>query len=67
MGYGLSPLIETLLKICDALGITPNDILTKDEIYTFESEDLLNQLNSCTAKERATALKLLSVYLKSLS
>lgn len=59
--------LETLLKICEALNITPNDILTKDEIDAFHSDELLSCLKNCTEKERKTALQLLSVYLKSLN
>lgn len=58
--------IETLLKICAALNITPNEILTKDDASDFQSADILNILNDRTAKEQKTALQLLSVYLKSL-
>lgn len=59
--------IETILRICKALQITPDDILTEDN-YTLseQQEALIEQLNSCSPKERETALLLLSVYLHSL-
>ncbi|MCH5267335.1 MAG: helix-turn-helix transcriptional regulator [Lachnospiraceae bacterium] len=59
--------IETILRICKALQITPDDILT-EENYTLseQQEALIEQLNACSPKERETALLLLSVYLRSL-
>lgn len=59
--------METLVSICKALNITPNQILIDDEnSLMIEQEKLFKQLNFCKAKERETALKLLSVYLNSL-
>ncbi len=60
--------IETILRICDALHITPNEILT-EEINTvnIKQEEILTRLNSCTQKEKETALNLLDVYFKSIS
>lgn len=58
---------ETLLRICDALNITPNEILTKDDTFlTMKQEEMLTKLEKCTEYEKRTALELLSVYLKSL-
>lgn len=59
--------IETILRICDALHITPDDIMTTDlkpELYTFEQ--LLTELKLCSPKEQQTAVKLLQTYLDSL-
>ena len=57
----------TLVSICKALNITPNQILIDDDnLLMIEQEKLFKQLNSCKTKERETALKLLSVYLNSL-
>ena len=59
--------METLVSICKALNITPNQILIDDDnSLQIEQERLFKQLNSCKTKERETALKLLSVYLNSL-
>ncbi len=59
--------IGTVLRICSVLHITPNDILTEEEtVFTPELESILGQLENCHSKEKETALKLLSVYLKSL-
>lgn len=59
--------IETILKICDALNITPNEILTAEDKETIILEDeIIKKLNRCTCNEKETALKLLNVYLDSL-
>lgn len=59
--------METLVGICKALNITPNQILIDDDnSLMIEQEKLFKQLNSCKTKERETALKLLSVYLNSI-
>lgn len=58
--------IETILKICKVLHVTPNEILTEDETSTsIQEEEILAKLYACTPKERETAFQLLSVYLKS--
>jgi len=59
--------VATALKICEALHITPDEILTQDSpTQSARQEELLERLNACSAKDRETALSLLSVYLKSL-
>ena len=59
--------IETVLKICEALKITPDEILTEEkDDNTFLEAEVLNKLKLCTKSERETALKLLSVYFNSL-
>lgn len=58
--------IETVLKICDALQITPDAVLTEENpSFTVKRDELLKQLDECTEKQQETALELLSVYLKS--
>lgn len=60
--------IETVLKICEALHITPDEILTEDHFsVTSQEVELLTRLNACSPKDKETALRLLSVYLQSLS
>ena len=60
--------IETLLHICAALYITPNDVLTADQAQPQVSrEQFLELLDSCDPKERDTAMLLVSVYLNSLN
>lgn len=59
--------IETILRICKALHITPDDILTEENLSLNKQQDeLFEQLSTCSSKERKTALQLLSVYLQSL-
>lgn len=60
--------IETLLKICEALHITPDEILTEDSSsLTSQQAELIARLNACSPKDKETSLRLLSVYLQSLS
>ncbi len=59
--------IETFLRICQALDVTPNDILTeKNASDNRSSIDIHEILEKCSLKEKETALNLLTVYLKSL-
>ncbi len=58
--------VDSLLKICSALKITPNDILMSDNDPVIMEEDFVSAVNSCSSKEKETVLKLLSVYLNSL-
>ena len=60
--------IETVLRICDALHITPDEILTKDSPTLSEKEsEIFARLNMCSPKDKEVALRLLTVYLESLS
>lgn len=60
--------IETILRICQALHITPDEILTaRDSDTTAQEEDILARLHTCSPKDKQTALHLLDVYLRSLS
>lgn len=59
--------LETLLKICKALNITPNDILTMEQKKTFSEAELTEIMNQCSENEKQTALELLNVYLESLN
>lgn len=59
--------IETILKVCKVLQITPNEILTeKDSDSTIRQSEILQQLATLSPKERETAFSLLSVYINSL-
>lgn len=60
--------IETILRICDALHITPDEILTKeDSVLSRRQEELIERLNACSEKDKDTALRLLDTFLRSLS
>lgn len=58
--------IETLLKICKVLNITPNDILVTDNDIEITEQDIADTIKDCSNNEKETALKLLSVYVDSL-
>lgn len=59
--------IETILRICNVLHITPDEILTeKSDTLTIHENEVLCRLNACNPKDKETALKILSVYLESL-
>lgn len=57
---------ETLLKICDALSITPDEILTETSSVELKQSEIFERLSSCSVKEKETALKILEVYIQSL-
>lgn len=58
---------ETILKICNVLHITPDEVLTEDSPSPRAREEALWQrLNACNPKDKETALRLLAVYLQSL-
>ena len=60
--------VETILRICEALHITPDEILTESKTeLTIQQEEILHRLNACSPKDKETALRLLSVYLQSLA
>ncbi|MGM9555913.1 MAG: hypothetical protein ACI3VM_05695 [Oscillospiraceae bacterium] len=59
--------IETVLKICRALGITPDALLTEENSSLTELRgDVMQRLDGRSLHEQETALRLLSVYLDSL-
>ena len=60
--------VETVLRICQALHVSPNEILTDDDdtSLALQESELLERLARCTTRERETALSLLAVYLQSL-
>lgn len=59
--------IETVLRICKVLHITPDEVLTEENTCLISRQtELWERLNSCNSKDKETALQLLSVYLKSL-
>lgn len=57
----------TLVMICSALNVTPNDILVDDNNHETESvESIIKRIEKCNEREKETALMLLSIYLNSL-
>ena len=61
--------IETILKICSTLSVTPDEILTEisTEAHISKVEELWERLETCSENEKKTALLLLEIYLNSLS
>ena len=59
--------VDTLLKICSALGITPDNILVSEDEKEPLQEEILKDLNNCQSAQKTTALKLLKVYLGSVN
>ena len=60
--------IETVLKICEALHITPDVVLTEDNPNFMKKQaELLAELDKCTAQQKETALEILAVYINSLN
>ena len=58
---------ETLIRICRALRVTPNDILTTEpEIAIHNIDELITKLSLCTPKQQKGAFQILSIYLESL-
>ena len=59
---------ETLLRICRALHITPDEILTEHaQSPSVRQQEIFDRLNACSPKDKETALRLLEVYLQSLT
>lgn len=59
--------VETLLRICSALGVTPDDILTDESSsVAARQEELFARLSACSMKDRKAALSILGIFLKSI-
>ena len=59
--------LATLLRICRTLRVTPDELLmSRPEQTAPEEGPLLDRLHACSARDRDTAMRLLSVYLTSL-
>ena len=60
--------IETTLRICQVLHITPDEILTEDhQPSAIRQEQLWERINACNPKDRETICRLMEVYLQSLN
>lgn len=55
--------VDTLLKICDVLRITPNDILTKDTISENFEESIFENLKHLPQTEKESIMKILEILL----
>lgn len=59
--------IATVLKACDALHITPDEILTDcPEQAAAREEDIIARLRGCSPRDKETALRILEAFLRSL-
>lgn len=60
--------VETMLRICSALDITPDDVLTDESSsLTARQEELWERLSACSMKDRETALAILAIFLRSVA
>ena len=59
--------IETLLRICTVLHVTPDSVLTDQSEEHPMVEQIAEKLSLCSAEQQKTALALLDVYLNSLN
>ena len=59
--------LQTFLRICKALLVTPDDILTeKSTDLAMEQQQMISELEVCSPRDRETALNLLAVYIRSI-
>ncbi len=58
--------LETLLKICSALEITPNDILVSSNESDIDESEIMENLQHVAPSNKSTALQILNIYLNSL-
>ena len=59
--------IETVLRICKVLHITPDQVFVEDNAsLSAQQDELWQRLNDLSPKDKETALNLLSVFLDSL-
>ena len=59
--------VETVLRLCQSLNITPNDILIDDETPTPTGVELMVKLDSSSESEKKTAIKLMDVFMNYLN
>lgn len=58
--------IESIMQICRALHVPPNEFLLDDDTHaTAREEDILARLHACNPKQKETALRILEAYLQS--
>ena len=56
--------IETILRICKVLHITPDEILTKEISTDLQESDVLARLDTCAPQHKKTALAILDTFLR---
>lgn len=55
--------VDTLLKICDVLKITPNDILTEDIVSEDFEEAIFDNLKHLPPREKESVLRIIEILL----
>lgn len=59
--------VITLMRICEALHITPNEILMDtSSSVEIRKEELIRRLDACSPKNQIAALRILDIVLQSL-
>ena len=58
--------IETFVRICEALDITPDSVLIENSNRSSYSKNLLDKLSTLSPQNQKTVFALLSVYIDSL-
>ena len=60
------PSLETLMKLCSALDITPDEVLlgTKQDMENYLQSDIQNKLILCTPKERRMVSRFIDLLLE---
>lgn len=59
--------IESIMQICRALHVTPNEFLVDEPpLALIREEYILSRLQSCNPRQKETALRILEAYLQSI-
>lgn len=59
--------VESIMQLCRALHITPDEILTDcPGVAAAREEDIIARLRACSPKDKETALQILDAFLRSL-
>lgn len=58
--------VETLLRICNVLKITPDEILLMENEKEITTENIIELLNDFSSKDKKIAFKILEAYLKNI-
>lgn len=61
--------IETALRVCDALRITPDEVFTEEPPASVSNklDTVFDRVKNCTETEKETVFELVNVYLNSLN
>ena len=60
--------VESLMKICDALRITPNDILVKEDLTPkIRLNDIAKRIENCCPSEQERLIRILEAFFTGLT